>query len=102
MAIYFCTGPEIFGALVSAPKIWSGLVWFVYKVSRCLARGSNMSLVWQILVQIVNDADFYAESTREGPTLQLGLQLNLVKKSFFKKSFFFLLGNSLLGSLVFY
>ena len=67
---FFRTRPELFGVLVTAPKIWSGLVWFVYSVSPCLARCSNISLVRQISVRIVNGAD-YAESTGEGPTLQL-------------------------------
>ena len=81
VAIFFGTGPELFGVLVSALIIWSGLVWFVYKVSRCLARCSNMSLVWQISVQILNDADFYAESTGEGPTLQLNDMLEKFTKN---------------------
>ena len=50
VAIFFRTGPELFGVLVSVPKIWSGLVGFVYRVSPCLARCSNMSSIWQISV----------------------------------------------------
>ena len=81
------SGAELFGVLVSAPKIWSGLVWFVYRVSRCLARCSNMSSIWQISVQIVNDADFYAESTGEGPTLQLNDMLEKFTKNCVLASF---------------
>ena len=66
---------------LSTPIIWSGLVWFVYTVSRCLARCSNMSLVWQISIPIVNDANFYAESTSEGPTLQLNDMLQKFTKN---------------------
>ena len=57
------------------------LVWFVYRVSPCLARCSIMSSVWQISVTIVNGADFHAESTGEGPTLQLNNMLEKFTKN---------------------
>ena len=41
---------ELLGVLVPAPISRSSPVWFVYRVSRCLARCSNMSLIWQIQV----------------------------------------------------
>ena len=75
---FFVPDPNLFGVLVSAPIMWSGLVRFIYRVSRCLAWCSNMSLVWQISVPIVNDADFYAESTGEGPTLQVNDMLEKI------------------------